>query len=106
MNKAAEDQRKVVTQMEEMLLETFNTMKKVCSDKCTSYKYDKTDLVKNEAVCIDRCVAKYMDLHDSIGKRLSRDKETYDLLANPPYETNPLKTEAFKLKTEADKLLS
>ncbi|XP_045173801.1 mitochondrial import inner membrane translocase subunit Tim10-like [Mercenaria mercenaria] len=103
MAKISEDQQKVLSQMEELLIETFNTVKRTCSEKCLNHKYDQTNLVKNEAVCMDRCVAKYMELHDLIGRRISRDKETYDLLARPPYQTSLEDTEAFKLKQKVEK---
>jgi type I restriction-modification system DNA methylase subunit len=51
---------------------------------------------------MDRCVAKYMELHDLIGRRVTRDKETYDLLSNPPYSVKLEDTEAYKLKQKAD----
>lgn len=51
---------------------------------------------------MDRCVAKYMELHDLIGRRISRDKETYDLLSNPPHQTKLEDTEAYKLKSKID----
>lgn len=100
----SEDQKKVISQMEEMLIETFNTMKKTCTAKCSKKSYEQTDLVKSEAVCMDRCVAKYMELHDLIGRRISRDKETYDLLSKPPHHTNLEETEAFKLRENIKKL--
>jgi import inner membrane translocase subunit TIM10 len=43
-------------------------------------RYKEADLSKGEAVCLDRCVAKYMEIHDRIGKKLTdvslQDKET------------------------------
>lgn len=29
------------------------------------------ELTKGEAVCLDRCVAKYLDVHEKLGKRLT-----------------------------------
>lgn len=72
-------------------------MKNACAGKCSNNKYEHLHLVKSEAVCMDRCVAKYMDLHDMIGRRISRDKETYDLLSRPPYVMDLENTEAYKL---------
>ena len=34
-------------------------------------KYREADLQKGESVCIDRCVAKYLDVHERIGKKLT-----------------------------------
>jgi len=34
-----------------------------CFKKCIPSKYLESDLNKGESVCVDRCVAKYMDTH-------------------------------------------
>ena len=51
-----------------------------CQKKCVPPKFKDAELSKGEAVCIDRCVAKYMDIHDRIGKKLTamsvQDEET------------------------------
>ena len=36
--------------------------------KCISPKYREAELQKGEAVCIDRCVSKYLEIHERIGK--------------------------------------
>ena len=55
-------------------------MTSVCQKKCVPPKYKEAELNKGEAVCLDRCVAKYMDVHDRIGKKLTnlsmQDEET------------------------------
>ena len=33
-------------------------------------KFHDSDLTKGETVCIDRCVAKYMEIHEEVGKKL------------------------------------
>ena len=52
----------------------------VCQKKCIPPKYNDTELTKAQAVCLDRCVAKYMDIHERIGKKLTsismQDEET------------------------------
>lgn len=55
------------------LLTTFLTsrMTNVCQRKCIPTKYREGDLTKGESVCIDRCVAKYLDIHERIGKKLT-----------------------------------
>lgn len=42
-----------------------------CRDKCVPPKYAAGDLGKAESVCLDRCVAKYMEMHDTVGKILN-----------------------------------
>ena len=60
-------------------------MRKACSAKCkiAPSNYERSEIVKQEAVCLDRCVYKYMCFHDNIGKRLSRDEETFKSLLFP-----------------------
>lgn len=47
-------------------------MSKSCQDKCIASHYREPDLTKGEAVCLDRCVAKYLDVHDKLGKILTQ----------------------------------
>ncbi|RUS81421.1 hypothetical protein EGW08_010805 [Elysia chlorotica] len=49
----------------------FQKMTVACQKKCIPAKYKDPDLTKGEAVCIDRCVAKYLEVHDRIGKKLT-----------------------------------
>ena len=59
---------------------SYCRMTGACQAKCVPPKYKEADLNKGEAVCLDRCVAKYMDIHDRIGKKLTnlsmQDEET------------------------------
>lgn len=54
----------------EMMSDLYNRMTAVCHKKCIPPKYSEGELGKGEAVCIDRCVAKYLDIHERIGKKL------------------------------------
>ena len=42
-----------------------------CHKKCVPPKYNDNDLSKGESICLDRCVAKYFDIHERIGKKLT-----------------------------------
>ena len=42
-----------------------------CHKKCIPPKYKEGELTKGEAVCLDRCVAKYLEIHDQVGKKLT-----------------------------------
>lgn len=42
-----------------------------CQKKCIATKYKEGELSKGESVCLDRCVAKYLDIHERIGKKLT-----------------------------------
>lgn len=64
----------------EMMADMYNRMTTSCQKKCVPAKYNEPELSKGESVCLDRCVAKYMEIHDRIGKKLTslsmQDKET------------------------------
>lgn len=64
----------------EMMADMYNRMTSVCHRKCVPPKYRDPDLSKGESVCIDRCVAKFLDIHERIGKKLTsismQDEET------------------------------
>lgn len=47
-------------------------MSTACHRKCISTKYHEPELNKGESVCLDRCVAKYLEIHESIGKKLTQ----------------------------------
>jgi hypothetical protein len=43
-----------------------------CHKKCISTKYDQSDLSQGEAVCIDRCVAKFIDVNTKVGEKMQQ----------------------------------
>ena len=47
-------------------------MTNACQTKCIPTHYKEGDLTKAEAVCLDRCVAKYLHVHDKLGKKLTQ----------------------------------
>ncbi|XP_037947132.1 mitochondrial import inner membrane translocase subunit Tim10 [Teleopsis dalmanni] len=55
----------------EMMSDLYNRMTNACHKKCIPPRYGEADLGKGEMVCIDRCVAKYLDIHEKIGKKLT-----------------------------------
>jgi len=56
----------------EMMSDMYNRMTSACHKKCIPPKYKDAELGKGESVCLDRCIAKYMELHDRIGKKLTQ----------------------------------
>ncbi|CAI9740717.1 Hypothetical predicted protein [Octopus vulgaris] len=67
-----EAQMKLVVDLEmEMMADMYNRMTSACQKKCIPPRYKDAELNKGEAVCLDRCVAKYLDVHDRIGKKLT-----------------------------------
>ncbi|RWS00346.1 Tim10/DDP family zinc finger protein-like protein [Dinothrombium tinctorium] len=62
----------IVAELEiEMMSDMYNRMTASCHKKCIPPKYREAELSKGESVCIDRCVAKYLDIHERIGKKLT-----------------------------------
>lgn len=63
-------------------------MSAACQKKCVPPKYNDNELSKGESVCIDRCVAKYLEVHERIGKKLTnkvtQDQETMQKLQGQP----------------------
>ena len=51
----------------EMMTDMYSRLTSACHKKCISPKYREAELQKGEAVCIDRCVSKYLEIHERIG---------------------------------------
>ena len=67
-----EDKMKLVQELEiEMMTDMYSRLSTACHKKCIPPKYREAELQKGESVCIDRCVAKYLDVHERIGKKLT-----------------------------------
>ena len=43
-----------------------------CHSKCISKEYAQADLSQGEAVCIDRCVAKFLDVNAKVGEKMQQ----------------------------------
>ncbi|XP_075263905.1 mitochondrial import inner membrane translocase subunit Tim10-like isoform X2 [Convolutriloba macropyga] len=54
----------------EMMTDMYSKLSDTCRTKCVGVEVKEPELTKGEAVCLDRCVAKYMELHDMVGKTL------------------------------------
>lgn len=68
------DQQKLqlVAELEiEMMTDMYERMTRSCQQKCITKKYKDSELSKGESVCVDRCVAKFLDIHENIGKKLT-----------------------------------
>ncbi|XP_006634201.1 mitochondrial import inner membrane translocase subunit Tim10 [Lepisosteus oculatus] len=55
----------------EMMADMYNRMTSACHRKCVPPHYKEAELSKGEAVCLDRCVAKYLDVHERMGRKLT-----------------------------------
>ncbi|XP_076635553.1 translocase of inner membrane 10 [Colletes latitarsis] len=68
-----EDQLKVVQELEiEMMSDMYTRMTSACHRKCIPPKYLESELTKGESICLDRCIAKYLDVHERIGKKFTQ----------------------------------
>ncbi|XP_015520661.1 mitochondrial import inner membrane translocase subunit Tim10 [Neodiprion pinetum] len=68
-----EEKLKLVQDLEiEMMTDMYNRMTSACHRKCIPPKYSEAELGKGESVCLDRCIAKYLDVHEKIGKMLTQ----------------------------------
>lgn len=56
----------------EMMTDMYSRLTSACHKKCIPPVYHDAEVNKGEAVCIDRCVAKYLEIHDRIGKKLGQ----------------------------------
>ncbi|XP_012533780.1 mitochondrial import inner membrane translocase subunit Tim10 [Monomorium pharaonis] len=68
-----EDKLKLVQDLEiEMMSDMYNRMTAACFRKCIAPKYTEPELGKGESICLDRCIAKYLEVNERIGKKLSQ----------------------------------
>ncbi|XP_014478553.1 PREDICTED: mitochondrial import inner membrane translocase subunit Tim10 [Dinoponera quadriceps] len=68
-----EEKLKLVQDLEiEMMQDMYNRMTSACHRKCITPKYTDPELGKGESICLDRCIAKYLDVHERIGKKLTQ----------------------------------
>ncbi|KAK5640354.1 hypothetical protein RI129_011165 [Pyrocoelia pectoralis] len=56
----------------EMMADMYNRLTSACHKKCIPPHYSDAEIAKGEAVCLDRCVAKFLDIHERIGKKLGQ----------------------------------
>ncbi|KAI8381354.1 Tim10/DDP family zinc finger-domain-containing protein [Radiomyces spectabilis] len=56
----------------EMVTDLFNRIADSCYSKCISKDYETGDLTQGEAVCIDRCVAKFIDVNTKVGEKMQQ----------------------------------
>uniref|UniRef100_A0A182PN56 Mitochondrial import inner membrane translocase subunit n=1 Tax=Anopheles epiroticus TaxID=199890 RepID=A0A182PN56_9DIPT len=72
LNAAQQAKLQLMQEMEiEMMSDLYSRMTQACHKKCIPPKYADSELGKGESVCIDRCVAKYLEVHERIGKKLT-----------------------------------
>ncbi|XP_043256609.1 mitochondrial import inner membrane translocase subunit Tim10 [Colletes gigas] len=68
-----ENQLKMVQELEmEMMSDMYTRMTSACHRKCIPPKYLESELTKGESICLDRCVSKYLDVHERIGMKFTQ----------------------------------
>ncbi|KAI8977512.1 Tim10/DDP family zinc finger-domain-containing protein [Mycotypha africana] len=55
----------------EMVTDLFNRIVDSCYTKCISKNYTQAELSQGEALCIDRCVAKYIDVNLKVQAKMN-----------------------------------
>ncbi|XP_060069448.1 mitochondrial import inner membrane translocase subunit Tim10-like [Ylistrum balloti] len=66
-----ESQMKSLQELEvEMMQDLYQRASGVCLKKCLPPNGKETELNKNEAVCIDKCIAKYLEIQEVVNKKL------------------------------------
>lgn len=54
----------------DMVTGMFNKLVSQCHGKCISKLYADSDLTKQEALCLDRCVSKYFETNIKVGESM------------------------------------
>ncbi|KAI9725622.1 MAG: protein transporter tim10 [Chrysothrix sp. TS-e1954] len=54
----------------ELIQDMYSKLAASCTAKCIPKEYREGELNKGESVCIDRCVAKYMDVNIKVGEKM------------------------------------
>ncbi|KAI1314302.1 mitochondrial import inner membrane translocase subunit TIM10 [Xylaria venustula] len=58
-----------------LLTEMANRLTKACQQKCIPNDYREAELNKGESVCLDRCAAKFFDVHMKVSEQLQQESQ-------------------------------
>ncbi|KAI0015482.1 mitochondrial import inner membrane translocase subunit TIM10 [Xylariomycetidae sp. FL0641] len=58
-----------------LLAEMHNRLTRACAKKCVPNDYRESDLNKGESVCLDRCAAKFFDVHMKVSELLQQQSQ-------------------------------
>ncbi|KAI0397447.1 mitochondrial import inner membrane translocase subunit TIM10 [Xylariaceae sp. FL0594] len=58
-----------------LLTEMANRLTKACQKKCVPSDYREGELNKGESVCLDRCAAKFFDVHMKVSEQLQQESQ-------------------------------
>ncbi|KAF5094803.1 hypothetical protein D0Z03_001984 [Geotrichum reessii] len=56
----------------DMVTDMFNRLVDGCYTKCINTSYSEGDVNKGEALCLDRCVAKYFEVNTKVGEHMQK----------------------------------
>merc|ERR1712080_391696 len=56
----------------DMVTGMFNQLVEQCHSKCINKSYNDSDVSKQEALCLDRCVSKYFETNVQVGSTCKR----------------------------------
>ncbi len=54
---------------------SFISLTKACQQKCVPHDYREAELNKGESVCLDRCAAKFFDVHLKVSELLQQESQ-------------------------------
>lgn len=54
---------------------SYNSLNRACAKKCTPNDYREGDLNKGESVCLDRCAAKFFDVHLKVSEQMQNEAQ-------------------------------
>lgn len=57
----------------DMMADMYGRMTESCRKKCVKPEHKSGELNKGESVCLDRCIVKYFQMHENVGKSLRLD---------------------------------
>lgn len=52
-----------------------NSLNRACAKKCVPNDYREGDLNKGESVCLDRCAAKFFDVHLKVSEQMQNEAQ-------------------------------
>ncbi|KAI5864736.1 mitochondrial import inner membrane translocase subunit TIM10 [Durotheca rogersii] len=58
-----------------LLTEMHNRLTRACAKKCVPNDYREPELNKGESVCLDRCAAKFFDVHLKVSELLQQEMQ-------------------------------
>lgn len=56
----------------DMVTGMFNQLVSQCHTKCINKSYNESDVNKQEALCLDRCVSKYFETNVQVGENMQK----------------------------------